>query len=121
MSKLKFIPLGGLGEVGKNMFLIEGEGEVLIFDCGVGFPEEYLKGIDLLIPDFGYLESIKEKKFILIATHGHEDHIGAIPFLLNHYKVDIYASPLTCAFIDSSLNKYEKSHSQLFILKLINF
>ena len=78
-SKLKIIPLGGLHEIGKNITVFEYENEIIVVDCGLSFPEDDMLGVDLVIPDITYLEKNKEKIKGLIITHGHEDHIGAIP------------------------------------------
>lgn len=79
---LKVIPLGGLGEIGLNMMVIEHGPDLLIIDAGLMFPNDYMPGIDLVIPDFTYIRKNKEKIRAIILTHGHEDHIGAIPFFL---------------------------------------
>ena len=81
-EKLKIIPLGGLGEIGKNMTLIECNGEILVIDCGLMFPDEEMLGVDLVIPDITYLKKHKNKVRGIILTHGHEDHIGALPYVL---------------------------------------
>lgn len=99
--------LGGLGEVGKNMYCFENENQIVIIDCGVKFPGVELPGIDYIVPDFTHLKNNKNKIRALIITHGHEDHIGGIPFLIQHVNIPvIYAPRLACALIKSRLEEY---------------
>ncbi len=114
MSALRIIPLGGMGNVTQNMFVYEYENEMLIFDCGIGFPTQYMPGVDVMIPDITYLlEQIENGKKIvgMVLTHGHDDHIGATPYLLPELPVfPIYASPLTAGFTRNRIadNKIER-------------
>ena len=81
-SKLKVISLGGLGEIGKNMTVLEYENDIIVVDCGLGFPDDDMLGVDLVIPDVSYLEKNIDKVRGFVLTHGHEDHIGALPYVL---------------------------------------
>ncbi|MBR7131988.1 MAG: ribonuclease J [Clostridia bacterium] len=104
---IRIIPLGGLGEIGKNITLYEYEGDMLLVDCGMSFPDEEMPGIDIVIPDFSYILENKEKIKGLVVTHGHEDHIGAIPYLLQHFNVPIYATRLTIGLIEGKLKEHK--------------
>ena len=106
LGKLRIIPLGGLGEIGKNMTVIEYENDMVVIDCGLGFPEEDMPGIDLVIPDFSYLEANRDKLRGIVLTHGHEDHIGAIPYLLRTLNPPIYGTPLTLGIIRNKLEEH---------------
>ena len=102
-SKLKIIPLGGMNEIGKNMTVFEYENEIIVVDCGLAFPEDDMLGVDLVIPDITYLERNKAKVKALVITHGHEDHIGAIPYFLKKINVPVYGTKLTLGLIKNKL------------------
>lgn len=104
---VKIIPLGGLGEVGKNITLYEYDGDMLLVDCGMTFPDEDTPGVDSIIPDFTYVLENKDKIKGLVVTHGHEDHIGAIPYLLKQFNVPIYATRLTIGLIAGKLKEHK--------------
>ncbi len=102
-AKVRIIPLGGLDEVGKNMTLIECGNDIIVVDCGLGFPEDDMPGIDLVIPDVTYLEENKDRVRGLVLTHGHEDHIGAIPYVLRNIDLPIYGTRLTLGIVKNKL------------------
>jgi ribonuclease J len=114
-ENLKIIPLGGLGAIGKNITLIEYNNQIIIIDCGIMFPRDDMPGIDFIIPDFSYLRENKEKIKAIIITHGHEDHIGAIPFLVEEFKAPIYATKLTIGLIQSRLAEKQLVEYPMFI------
>ena len=106
-GKLRIIPLGGLNEIGKNLTVIEYENEMIVVDCGLGFPDEDMLGIDLVIPDISYLEANSEKIKGIFLTHGHEDHIGAIPYILRLINPPIFGTRLTLGIIKNKLEEFE--------------
>ncbi len=112
-SKLHIASLGGLHEIGKNMTMIEYEDDIIIIDCGVAFPDEDMLGIDLVTPDVSYLEKNKDKIRAILLTHGHEDHIGSLPYVLRSINPDIYGTKLTIGIVERKLEEHklpEKPH-----------
>ena len=117
-SKLKIIPLGGLGEIGKNLTVYEYGKDIILVDCGMGFPDQSLYGVDMVIPDITYLKSNRDHIRGMIITHGHEDHIGAIPYVLRELDIPIYTAPLTAAIIELKLEEHDLLyHTQIFTKK----
>ena len=106
--KLKIIPLGGLGEVGKNMTIIQYGEQMIVIDAGVMFPEDELFGIDMVIPDYSYLVENREKALAFILTHGHEDHIGALPYVLRDVDIPVYGSALTLGLLKGKLSEFKQ-------------
>ena len=109
--KLRIIPLGGLGEVGKNMTVFEYGDDLVIIDCGLAFPDEDMFGVDRVIPDFAYLESVKDKIRGVLLTHGHEDHIGAVPYFLERFPVPVYGTALTLGIIRNKLREHKLGYT----------
>jgi ribonuclease J len=103
---VRLIPLGGLGEIGLNMLLVESAGDLLAIDCGLMFPDDELPGIDYVIPDFSYALAKREGFRALILTHGHEDHIGALPYLLRDVQLPVYGTPFTLALVGERLREH---------------
>lgn len=104
-SKLKIIPLGGLGEIGKNITVFEYENDIIVVDCGIAFPDEEMPGVDFVIPDFTYLIKNKSKIRAIFTTHGHEDHIGSLPYLLGEVKAPVYGTKLTLGILSNKLKE----------------
>ena len=118
MAKLKIIPLGGLGEIGKNLTVYEYGQDIVIVDCGLGFPDEELYGVDVVIPDVTYLRQNADRIRGMVITHGHEDHIGAIPYVLRELDIPIYATQLTAGIIELKLEEFDLLYNtQIFTKK----
>ncbi len=113
-AKVKVIPLGGLNEIGKNLTVIESSKDIVVLDCGIAFPDEEMLGVDLVIPDISYLVKNKKKIRGIVLTHGHEDHIGALPYVLKEIDVPVYGTKLTIGLVECKL----KEHNLLSKVKL---
>lgn len=116
-EKLKIIPLGGVEEIGKNMTLFEYEDEIIAVDCGSIFPKEDMLGIDLVIPDIAYLINNREKMKGYVITHGHEDHIGATPYILKQVPAPIYGTKLTLALVELKFKEHRISNIPMHVMK----
>ncbi len=106
-NKIRFTPLGGLGEIGGNIAVLEDEDSAIIIDVGMSFPDETMHGVDILVPDFSYLHAIKNKIKGIVITHAHEDHIGAVPYLFKELKFPIYGTPLALAMIENKFQEHK--------------
>ena len=118
IKPVRIIPLGGIGEIGKNITVYEYDGDMFIVDCGMSFPDADTPGIDIVIPDFTYVIENKDKIKGMVLTHGHEDHIGAIPYLLKNFNIPIYSTKLTLGLVNEKLKEHGLSSSaKLFEVK----
>ncbi|MBR1708330.1 MAG: ribonuclease J [Clostridia bacterium] len=117
MNKLRIIPLGGLGEIGKNITALEYEDDIVVVDCGSVFPRQDMLGIDLVIPDVTYLERNRDRVKAYLITHGHEDHIGAIPYVYKRVPAPIYGTKLTCALIQGKLEEHGIDSAHIQVVK----
>lgn len=106
-TKLKILPLGGLEQIGMNITVFEYENDIIIVDCGIAFPEDEMLGIDLVIPDVDYLKMNREKIRGIVLTHGHEDHIGALPYILKEINVPVYGTKLTIGLVENKLKEHK--------------
>ena len=116
-NKLKIIPLGGVSEIGKNMTVVEYDNDIIIVDGGLTFPDENMPGVDLVIPDIDYLKKNKDKIQGMVVTHGHEDHIGAIPYILKELDISIYGTRLTIGLIKNKLVEHKISDKNLHTIE----
>ncbi len=107
MPKVKIFSLGGLNEIGKNITCIECENDIIVIDCGIGFPDDDMLGVDLVIPDFSYLQNNVEKVRAVFITHGHEDHIGSLPYLLRSMNVPVYGTKLSLGILENKLAEHK--------------
>ena len=115
-SNLKVIPLGGLEQIGMNITAFEYEDSIVVVDCGLSFPADDMLGIDLVIPDISYLLENKEKVKGFVFTHGHEDHIGALPYILKQVNVPLYATRLTMGLIENKLKEHNHLETVCYVL-----
>ena len=116
-KKLRLIPLGGMQEIGKNCSIIEYGNDMVMIDCGLTFPNEEMLGVDIVIPDFTYVEENKKKLGGIFVTHGHEDHIGAIPYFLKNVDTNVYCSKLTKGLL---ANKFKEHNLNPNKIKMVN-
>ena len=116
-QKIQIIPLGGLGEIGKNMTVVRCGDEILLIDSGLMFPDEDMLGIDLVIPDITYLMENHDKVKAIVLTHGHEDHIGALPYVMKQFDVPVYGTKLTLGILKGRLDENGVDDHNLRVVK----
>src|SRR3974377_1570553 len=105
-GKLQVIPLGGLGEFGMNCMAVRWGDDIIVIDAGLMFPESELLGVDIVVPDITYLIQNREQMRAIVFTHGHEDHIGGLPWILNELKVPVYGTEFTLAYVEDKLDEH---------------
>src|ERR1700739_3853903 len=105
-AKLQIIPLGGLGEFGMNCLALRWQDDILVIDAGLMFPEAELLGVDIVVPDITYLTENRDKVRAIVLTHGHEDHIGALPYILSELNVPVYGTEFTLAYVENKLEEH---------------
>lgn len=110
-KKIQIIPLGGIGEIGKNMYVLRYEDDIIVIDCGLAFPTDEMLGIDIVIPDITYLVENKDKIKAILLTHGHEDHIGGLPYVLQQINVPVYGTKLTLGLVEVKLREHNMQHN----------
>ena len=113
---VKFIALSGTTDVTENLYIYEYGNDMIVVDCGVGFPDAEMLGVDLVIPDFGYIRQNKHKLRGIVITHGHEDHLGAVPFLLREVDAPVFATRLTAGFIKDKLADYKMQGKKVNVM-----
>ncbi len=113
-ASIKITPLGGLGEIGGNMMVVETEKSAIIVDVGMSFPDESMHGVDILIPDFTYIRQIRSKLVAIVITHSHEDHIGAMPYLFKELQIPVYGTPLPLESIGSKFDEHKMKHHRSY-------
>ena len=116
-NSIKIIPLGGLNEVGKNITAIEYKNDIFVIDCGLKFPDDDMYGIDLVIPDITYLIKNKDRVKGIFLTHGHEDHLGAVPYILKQINVPVYGTRLTLGILSVKLKEHYIDYAKLNVVK----
>ncbi|MDA8442066.1 MAG: ribonuclease J, partial [Peptococcaceae bacterium] len=116
-NRLQIIPLGGLGEIGKNMTAIRYDNTIVVIDCGLMFPEDEMLGIDVVIPDISYLLENRDLVEGIILTHGHEDHIGGLPYVLRDLNVPVYATRLTLGLVEGKLKENGVNNVRVNVVK----
>lgn len=121
LNKLSIFALGGVFEIGKNMYVIQYADDIIVIDCGSKFPDESLPGIDLIVPDISYLLENQEKVRALVITHGHEDHIGGIPYILKQLNIPVYGTRLTLGLIKGKLNEHRLKGALFHEIKTDSF